>query len=105
MDFIRRTIIEHETVINKELLDSFQDGIVEGITKAEEALATPPVVCNAPTSKEFPYVGNSGVIYKAESEKMLYQWNSEKMAYEPLYLSSGEGVDEIECIDGGTSMG
>lgn len=105
MDFIRRTIIEHETVINKELLDSFQDGIVEGITKAEEALATPPVVCNAPTSKEFPYVGNPGVIYKAESEKMLYQWNSEKMAYEPLYLSSGEGVDEIECIDGGTSMG
>ena len=34
MDFIRRTIIDHETVITKELLDSFQDGIIEAITKA-----------------------------------------------------------------------
>ena len=44
MDFIRRTIIDHETVITKELLDSFQDGIIEAITKAEAALDIPPSV-------------------------------------------------------------
>ena len=105
MDFVRTTIINGETIIDKALLDSFQDGIVEGITKAEEALAVPPVVCNAPSSNEFPYVGNPNVIYKAEAEKMLYQWNSEEMKYEPLYQAGGEGEEEIERIDGGSARG
>ena len=73
--------------------------------KAEEALAKGPVVCNAPTSKEFPYVGNPNVIYKAESEKLLYQWNSEEMKYEVLCQVGGGLDEEIQCIDGGTATG
>lgn len=121
MDFIRRTIIDHETVITKELLDSFQDGIIEAITKAEAALAIQPSVYNASTLEEFPSVGSPDVIYKAESEKRLYQWNADEGKYEILcegYSSGDIGEDDVlygggaaghtgeyQVINGGTANG
>ena len=41
-------------------------------------------VVNAPTLLGFPAEGRSDVIYKAENEKQLYQWNSSKKSYEIL---------------------
>ena len=41
-------------------------------------------VVNQPTSATFPLIGEKDVIYKAENEKMLYQWNNDIKDYEPL---------------------
>ena len=41
-------------------------------------------VFSASTIDEFPTVGANWVIYKAEKEKKLYQWNSDEFAYEEL---------------------
>ena len=41
-------------------------------------------VVNAPTIAGFPAEGRPDVIYKAENEKQLYQWNSSKKSYEIL---------------------
>ena len=48
---------------------------------------------------EFPAVGESGIIYKAEKEQSLYQYNTETSSYEKL--SSGQGIDNIQIINGG----
>lgn len=106
MDFVRRTIIDHETVITKELLDGFQDGIIEAITKAEAALAIQPAVYNASTHDEFPSVGNPDIIYKAQSERKLYQWNPDELKYEPLYSGGSFGdLDDGVTINGGGAGG
>lgn len=49
-------------------------------------------VFNANTINDFPIVGKSDVIYKAEEEKCLYQWNSTERKYD--LLSVGETVIE-----------
>lgn len=41
-------------------------------------------VVNAPTAATFPLIGEPNVIYKAENEKVLYQWNDAIGDYEPL---------------------
>ena len=105
MDFIKRQIVDHQTVITKELLDSFQDGIIEAITKAEAALATQPAVYNASTHEEFPSVGNPAVIYKAESEKLLYQWNSTELKYEPLCRNGFGNLNDGTIVNGGSAGG
>ena len=46
-------------------------------------------VVNAATHYDFPETGAAGVIYKAETEKLLYQWNESLKAYEAL--GGGEG--------------
>ena len=51
-------------------------------------------IYNAPTSQNFPSVGKSDIIYKAEEEKALYQWNSLEQKYELL-----NSLD-IDFIDG-----
>jgi hypothetical protein len=48
-------------------------------------------IINAATHYDFPSVGFSNIIYKAEQEKMLYQWNSRLLAYEALGVTAGEG--------------
>lgn len=54
-------------------------------------------VINAATKADFPEVGIEGFIYKAQEEKVLYQWNAAAAAYEAL--SSGEAdLDEIYAI-------
>lgn len=42
MKFVRTDIIHGKTVISEELLEGFQDGIVEGIETAEIAVASRP---------------------------------------------------------------
>lgn len=51
----------------------------------------PDIIFNGKTHLDFPLVGRSDVIYKAEDEKALYQWNNEKTIYEPL--TSGDSID------------
>lgn len=106
MEFVRRNIVNGETIIDKELLDAFQDGIIEGIEKAEAALAVEPVVYNASTHYDFPSVGRVDVIYKAESEKLLYQWNVDELKYDVLCESNTSvDVSDIKLINGGNAYG
>lgn len=55
------------------------------------------------TKADFPEQGHSALIYKAEAEAMLYQWNSTTKTYEAL--NAGEGLDasSIKWIDGGNA--
>ena len=61
-------------------------------------------VFNAQTHYDFPSIGRVNTIYKAESEQQIYQWNSTKLAYEPLNVGSGSVLD-IELINGGSANG
>lgn len=56
------------------------------------------------TKDDFPEVGYSTLIYKAEAEAALYQWNSTTKQYEKL--SSGEGLkaEDIKWINGGAAL-
>ena len=58
-------------------------------------------VFNAQTHYDFPSIGRVNTIYKAESEQQIYQWNSTKLAYEPLNVGNGSVLD-IELINGGS---
>ena len=60
-------------------------------------------VFNAATHYGFPSVGKENVIYKAEEEKAIYQWNSTSLKYE--LLSSDETTLEIHLIHGGNANG
>lgn len=63
-------------------------------------------VYNAATRFEFPSVGSADVIYKAETEKKIYQWNSTEMKYELLNeASSGGDIQSIQIINGGDASG
>lgn len=63
-------------------------------------------IINKPTHYDFPSIGKSNVIYKAESEKMIYQWNSSSLRYEPLNATeSSGGLVNIELINGGNAYG
>lgn len=59
-------------------------------------------VVNAQTHYDFPSVGKVNVIYKAESEKKIYQWNPTDLRYEPLGIG---GISDIEIINGGNANG
>lgn len=59
-------------------------------------------VFNANTHYDFPSIGSVDVIYKAYSERKTYQWNSEKLIYEPLNESSDL---DINIINGGNANG
>ena len=51
-------------------------------------------IFNAPTRNDFPKVGNINILYKAQEEVALYQWNDKTYTYE--LLSSGEQlIDEL----------
>ena len=68
---------------------------IEG-AEAESILVT------ANTKNEFPAVGNADILYRARSEKQLYQWNSETMEYEVL-VGSGLSTDEVLILYGGSA--
>lgn len=54
----------------------------------------------------FPSIGRENVIYKAESEAMLYQWNTSLLRYESLGPAGGDGdFDNIKVIHGGNAAG
>ena len=78
----------------------------EEIASAVEAYLTEnPIasVYNAETHYDFPSVGSVDVIYKAQSEKLLYQWDPDGLKY--VVLGSSVEILEIECIDGGNAYG
>lgn len=61
-------------------------------------------VFNAKTHFEFPSVGSVDMIYKAEEEKKIYQWNSILLKYE--VLSEIEiTIKDVELIHGGNANG
>lgn len=62
------------------------------------------IVVNAKTHYDFPSVGRVDAIYKAEDEKIVYQWNPTELKYEQLNTVSGEVLD-INLINGGNANG
>lgn len=73
-----------------KIAEVYQKGMSDGKT-----------VVNALTHYDFPSVGKADVIYKAESEKLLYQWNETELKYEVLG-TTGTLID-IDVIKGGNS--
>lgn len=61
-------------------------------------------IINRATHYEFPSIGKENVIYKAESEKKLYQWNSTGLKYE-LLGDVELTLDDITTIYGGNANG
>lgn len=59
-------------------------------------------VFNANTHYDFPSIGRVNTIYKAESEKLVYQWNDTELKYEIL---GGGSTPDINLIDGGNANG
>lgn len=59
-------------------------------------------VFNADTVGDFPLVGRAEVIYKAEKEKVLYQWNTESLKYEAL-TGGFPGEGEVLVLYGGSA--
>lgn len=62
-------------------------------------------VVNAKTHYDFPSIGRDNVLYKAEEEKKIYQWNSAELKYEEM-CEAGESGDmsSIELINGGGAV-
>lgn len=61
-------------------------------------------VVNASTHYDFPSIGKVDVLYKAESEKKIYQWNPTDMKYEPMDSDDDEILD-VKIIHGGRANG
>ena len=63
-------------------------------------------VVNAQTLYDFPSIGRSNAIYKAEAEKCIYQWNATALKYELLGSTEISGdLSNIEIINGGDANG
>lgn len=60
-------------------------------------------IVNASSYLEFPSIGRENVIYKAELEKKIYQWNTTELKYE--LLSDNQSTLDIEVIHGGNANG
>ena len=60
-------------------------------------------VVNALTHFDFPSIGSANVIYKAQDEKKIYQWNPSRVIYEVI-AEEGTTID-IELINGGDAYG
>lgn len=60
-------------------------------------------VFNADTHFDFPSVGRVNVIYKAEKEKKIYQWNSSETRYE--IVSEEQPTLDVQLINGGNANG
>ena len=59
-------------------------------------------VVNANTHYDFPSIGKDNVIYKAESERLLYQWNTTDLKYEVVGEAEISGdLADIKVINGG----
>ena len=79
---------------NKTVVGSINELYYE-IKEGEEARSS---VYNANTLSDFPDVGDVNTIYKAESEKMLYQWNPTELKYETLGAFAPENGVLLETI-------
>lgn len=56
-------------------------------------------VSNFDYKEDFPIIGDENIIYKAEKEQSLYQFNAETFEYEKV--SDGKGIENINIINGG----
>lgn len=70
-----------------------------------QAVSNAKGVYNADTHYDFPSVGKIDVIYKAQSEKLMYQWNPTELKYEALGASVEIDVNSVETINGGNAHG
>lgn len=70
-----------------------------------KAVASGKGIVNANTHYDFPSVGDENMIYKAQSEKLIYQWNPDKLMYEPLGTPATIEITEINQINGGDAFG
>ena len=70
-----------------------------------QAVSNAKGVYNAETHYDFPSVGSPDVIYKAQTEKLIYQWNPAELKYEAIGASVEINVDDIEIIHGGNAHG
>lgn len=62
-------------------------------------------VVNEQTHYDFPSIGRVNVIYKAEAEKCIYQWNATSLKYELLGSTEiGGDLSNIEIIHGGNAV-
>lgn len=71
----------------------------------QKAIADSARVFNANTHYDFPSVGDVNVIYKAQAEKLIYQWNPTELKYEVLGSSAEVDIGDIEYIYGGNASG
>lgn len=62
-------------------------------------------IFSAPTVEDFPAVGDKNMIYKADKEKKIYQWNTEKAEYEEISADTDGSISDITIIDGGNANG
>lgn len=61
-------------------------------------------VVNVQTRNDLPSVGRDNVIYKAEAEKCIYQWNPTKLQWELLGSTEISGdLSNIQVIHGGNA--
>ena len=70
-----------------------------------QAVASGKGIVNADTHYDFPSVGKVDVIYKAQSERLIYQWNPTELKYEALGASAEVEIHDIELINGGNANG
>lgn len=61
-------------------------------------------IFNAETHYDFPSVGSVNMIYKAQSEKKIYQWNDTELRYE-LLSEVSLTIDDLDVIHGGNANG
>lgn len=64
-----------------------------------------PSVINKETHYDFPSIGSVDVIYKAQSEGLIYQWNPDELRYDPIGTPAEVDVSNIQLIDGGNANG
>lgn len=87
----------------KDSNDSYYLKIGDGVTPWSQLPYVSENIFNALTPSGFPSYGRENVIYKAEQDKALYQWNSQTLSYEKL---GGESVElDINLINGGNADG
>lgn len=70
-----------------------------------KAVSDSKSVFNAQTHYDFPSVGDVNMIYKAQSEKLIYQWNPTELKYDALGASVEIDISDIEQINGGNADG
>lgn len=94
---IYEQIIEKLEQKQDKLIAGDNISIVNNVISAVAISTARDLVVNANTHYDFPSIGDSNVIYKAEKERKIYQWDSTEMKYVPLC----DIENEIELINGG----
>lgn len=117
--FLLRRGLEEAWLRNNPVLATGEPGFVidknilkigDGVTHWKDL---PPItgdsdgsgcVFNAKTRYEFPNIGKENVLYKAEEERKIYQWNTTNLKYEALNEVE-ISIDNIKLIYGGNANG